>query len=115
MICEWNRAATSVIGTFNVIAECQGNELNVNAAIHHYEPVRIVLGYLDIPIIYLPPYCCFLNPIEHIFFSVKAAIRRHRQAMCDDLVGTLSAILRGMKHYNMRELMRRMGYHRVCR
>ena len=106
MICEWNRAATSVIGTFNVIAECQGNELNVNAAIHHYEPVSVV---------YLPPYCCFLNPIEHIFLGVKAAIRRHRQAMCDDPVGTLSAILRGMKHYNMRELMRRMGYHRVCR
>ena len=86
-----------------------------NAAIHHYEPVMLLLGYLDIPVIFLPPYCCFLNPCEHVFASVKAAIRRYREEMYEDPAGTLAAILRNLRNYNVRGLMRRMGYHRVCR
>ena len=85
-----------------------------NAAIHHYEPVMLVLRYLDVDIIYLPPYCCFLNPVEHIFAAVKAAVRRYRYYMLRDPVRTLRAIVEGLRNFDVYGLMRRMGYHRVC-
>ena len=85
-----------------------------NAAIHHYEPVLLLLQYLDVPVIFLPPYCCFLNPVEHIFAALKAAIRRYRLSLDHEPMGTLGAILESLRGFNVRGLMRRMGYHRVC-
>ena len=85
-----------------------------NAAIHHYGPFLLLLEYLDVDIIFLPPYCCFLNPVEHIFASLKAAIRRNREAMRRNPARTLALILESLRRFNVRGLMRRMGYYRVC-
>lgn len=85
-----------------------------NAAIHHYQPVTVLLEYLGVRVIYLPPYCCFLNPVEHIFAAVKAYVRRYRDLMLRDPVRTLGAIVDGLRNFDVYGLMRRMGYHRVC-
>ena len=86
-----------------------------NAPIHHYQPFLVLAEYLDVKIIYLPPYCPFLNPVEHIFAAIKMAVRRFRREIELEPVATLAMIAEGLRRYNVLGLLKRMGYHHVCK
>lgn len=86
-----------------------------NAAIHHYEPFIALTEFLEVDIIYLPPYSPFLNPVENIFGALKAAVRRNRAAIELAPVESLVEILDGLRNFDVLGLLRRMGYHHVCK
>ena len=86
-----------------------------NAAIHHYQPFITLTEFLQVDIIYLPPYSPFLNPVENIFAAVKAAVRRNRAAIEVSPVTTMAEILDELSNFNVLRLLRMMGYHHVCK
>ena len=45
-----------------------------NAQIHKAQITKIVSDILNINLVYLPPYCPFLNPIEKVWRDVKQEI-----------------------------------------
>ena len=45
-----------------------------NARIHKAKITKIVADILNINLIFLPPYCPFLNPIEKVWRDVKREI-----------------------------------------
>ena len=86
-----------------------------NAAIHRYQPFLEITEFLGVEIIYLPPYSPFLNPVENIFAALKAAVQRYRAAVKARPVLTLSRILENLRIFDVLNLLRRMGYHHVCK
>eukprot|EP01083_Nonionella_stella_P056733 149243_1 len=70
--------------------------------------------YQQVDIAYLPPYCCFLDPVEHIFAALKAAIRRHRRELEEDPIATFAIMMEDLRDFNVLGLLRRIGYNRVC-
>ena len=48
-----------------------------NAQIHKAEITKIVAEILNINIVYLPPYCPFLNPIEQVWKDVKRELYKY--------------------------------------
>ena len=86
-----------------------------NAAIHHYEPFINIAEYLRVDIIYLPPYCPFLNPVENIFAALKRAVQRYRAMLELHPVNTLRIIVEELRQFDVLGLLRRMGYNHVCK
>ena len=85
------------------------------ASIHYYEPFRILTAFLGIGLIYLPPYCPFFNPVENIFGAMKALVRRFFREIELNPRLSLALILEYLRNFNVRGLLRRMGYDSVCR
>ena len=48
-----------------------------NCSIHHVDIIKAALDDADIVVIFLPPYCPDLNPIEELFSSVKYYLKDH--------------------------------------
>ena len=74
-----------------------------NAVIHRYGPFLSVLEFLEVGIIFLPPYSPYINPVEHIWVALKAACQRHRRQLRQDPEATLAAIL---EHYRDFDVIR---------
>ena len=86
-----------------------------NAAIHHYAPFVTIAEYLEVDIIYLPPYCPFLNPVEYIFAALKRAVQRYRVLMELYPVQSLTLMMEELRGFDVLGLLRRIGYHYVCK
>lgn len=57
-----------------------------NARIHKAQITKIVADILNINLIYLPPYCPFLNPIENVWGDVKREIYKHDYNTLNELI-----------------------------
>ena len=86
-----------------------------NASIHHYQPFIILCGYLEVTIIYLPPYCPFLNPVENIFSALKSAVMRYRREVEIDPLRALALILEAYRDFDIPRVLRSIGYQHVCK
>jgi len=47
-----------------------------NASVHKTDQLAAIAEAAGIRLVFLPPYCPFLNPTEHIFSQVKSFLRR---------------------------------------
>eukprot|EP01083_Nonionella_stella_P234889 826485_1 len=88
------------------------NTFNLHLSFRHR--LRLYHIYQQVDIAYLPPYCCFLDPVEHIFAALKAAIRRHRRELEEDPIATFAIMMEDLRDFNVLGLLRRIGYNRVC-
>ena len=52
-----------------------------NASIHHCDGVVELIESTGALLIFLPPYCSDLNPIEETFASIKSYLRTHNTKM----------------------------------
>lgn len=57
-----------------------------NARIHTSKVVEMVCGMLNINLVFLPPYCLFLNPIENVWKAVKREIYNSYYTNFDELI-----------------------------
>ena len=57
-----------------------------NAQIHKAKVTRIIAEILNINLIYLPPYCPFLNPIEKVWRDVKREMYIHDFETLNELI-----------------------------
>eukprot|EP01084_Bolivina_argentea_P221002 374426_1 len=89
-----------------------GNSVLVmdNAAVHRYGPLLDIFEFLDVGVIFLPPYSPFLNPAEHLWVAVKSAVRRHREQLLANPETTLAVIMEHYRNFDFATSMRRMGY-----
>ena len=62
-----------------------------NARIHKAKITKIVAEILNINIVYLPPYCPFLNPIEQVWKDVKRELYKYDFKSLDEMIGIFRA------------------------
>lgn len=81
-----------------------------NLSAHKSDQVRAALEARGVQLIFLPPYSPDLNPIEHCWSKMKAALRAARARTWDDLVAALRTALLSVSRRDVLAWFAHCGY-----
>jgi transposase len=81
-----------------------------NLSSHKGSRVRELLEERGCELIYLPPYCPDLNPIEEAFAKIKALVRRAGARTCEALMEAIGRALEALTASDARGFFEHRGY-----
>ena len=81
-----------------------------NASIHHTQAMRVWIHFCGCLVIYLPPYCPYLNLVEYVFNGVKMMEKKYEIHERWQSYLSLMWSVESMKQRNWLQVLRKLTY-----